>query len=304
MDNEIYIGIDCGESYAKSTTSTFGAGSRPLPGPAPIKSHIVELKGTEYTTGESKSTIEAFKYDSDDERFLVPHLRVFAEDMSARGLTEADIRVGVGAPLMRVGSEWANYQDYLMRYNPLRFKYEGTEYTVNILSVDVFPQAFAAVATETDKYADSVIVDIGSRTIDILPMIGGEPDIANCRSLNSGFLTCFNDITEHTRELLGQDVTLTQFNNYLLKKTSCFDSSYASIFKHDLDYYVESVYDQLVTLGYNLDLSRIVFMGGGATIMKNYGTSKYEYDFECNCDIRANAKGYQALLQLKYGEQK
>lgn len=45
---------------------------------------------------------------------------------------------------------------------------------------------------------------------------------------------------------------------------------------------------------YNLSRTRLLFVGGGAAVIKNYGSPE-RYNATCLMDINANAKGYEAL---------
>ncbi len=49
--------------------------------------------------------------------------------------------------------------------------------------------------------------------------------------------------------------------------------------------------------GYNLDVTPIIFVGGGASVMKKFGTQKGA-NIKYIEDIRANAKGYEQLAKV------
>lgn len=69
---------------------------------------------------------------------------------------------------------------------------------------------------------------------------------------------------------------------------------YMEIVEGCLRNFVEKVYNTLKEHGYNLDIIPIIFVGGGATVMKMYGNSMGANIWHIE-DVRANAKGYECL---------
>ena len=65
----------------------------------------------------------------------------------------------------------------------------------------------------------------------------------------------------------------------------------------DVTAYVDKVYNILLEHGYNLEVTEIVFVGGGANVVKRFGN----YDgnnIQYIEDVKANAKGYEYLGRL------
>ena len=60
---------------------------------------------------------------------------------------------------------------------------------------------------------------------------------------------------------------------------------------------MEKIYHIIKEHGYNLDVTPIVFVGGGAVVMKQSGTQKGR-NIQYIEDIRANAKGYEHLAKV------
>ena len=57
--------------------------------------------------------------------------------------------------------------------------------------VAVFPQCYAAVVDKIPTMAKkTLIVDIGSWTIDIMPVINKSPDESKCVTIPKGLITC------------------------------------------------------------------------------------------------------------------
>ena len=59
--------------------------------------------------------------------------------------------------------------------------------------VSVFPQCYAAVADRLGSFRREVlVVDIGSWTVDIMPISNQKPDIEQCVTLPKGRITSYN----------------------------------------------------------------------------------------------------------------
>lgn len=61
--------------------------------------------------------------------------------------------------------------------------------------------------------------------------------------------------------------------------------------------YAEKVYHTLMEHGYNLDIAEIVFVGGGARVMKSFGSHRGS-NIQYIEDVKANAKGYEYLGRM------
>ena len=76
-------------------------------------------------------------------------------------------------------------------------KYENEPYYIEMDDVAVFPQCYAAVVDKIPTMAKkTLIVDIGSWTIDIMPVINKSPDESKCVTIPKGLITCMRSINE------------------------------------------------------------------------------------------------------------
>jgi len=74
------------------------------------------------------------------------------------------------------------------------------------------------------------------------------------------------------------------------------DEMYLRVIRRELNKYTEYIYNLIKKHGYNLHLEKIIFMGGGASIMQNFGDNEGK-DVICIPDIHANARGYEETLK-------
>lgn len=124
---------------------------------------------------------------TEDESFYLLTLAAVAKELKRRGLWEARVFLAVGLPLTRFGSEKVDFMKYLTAEKDVEFLYENVKYHILIESAAVFPQCYAAVADKLQTFnKKTLIVDIGSWTIDIMPVVDKVQAIVN--AANSSLL--------------------------------------------------------------------------------------------------------------------
>lgn len=75
------------------------------------------------------------------------------------------------------------------------------------------------------------------------------------------------------------------------------DDKYVAILQEELELFAEGVYQRLISAGYNINTTPIVFVGGGATVMKLFG-KRNQKKIKFIEDIHANAKGFEFLGKI------
>ena len=296
--SEIILGVDIGYGNTKSRSVTVASGVKKLASKPPIDTKTVEYYGNYYSVGGAKFSIQKSKVE--DENTLILTMAVIAEEFKKLGITTGSIRLGVGLPLTRMGAEKTGYMDYMLKNRRLNFKYEGRSYSVYLISVDVFPQGYAAVVNRLNTFSNStVVIDIGSWTIDILPLTDGQPDLSRCKSLPLGTITAMNDINESLRQQYGDEADEIILKEVMINGTSNINADYLRTIQDGLKQYTQDIMDNLRSLKFNLTLTQFVFIGGGATIMKHFLEDRPE-NLNIIEDVNINAKGYEDIMRHKY----
>ncbi len=300
MQNEKVIGVDVGYGNTKTANCCFSSGVKKLPGKPPLNSRVIETPTGFYAIGSEKVSVQKSK--TDDESMRVLTMAGIAEELRLEGLTTAAIHLGVGVPLTRMGAEKQAFIDYYNRIRHLSFTYEDISYCVDLLSVDVFPQGYAGVvAFMKDFRRSALVIDIGSWTVDILPLAAYIPDQTRCKSLPLGTITCMNDINEALRQKFGQDADETTIKDVMIHGTSDIPGDYLSVIRTCLMAYVTNLMDQIRALNFNPDLTQFVFIGGGACIIKHFLPEKDKKNCLIFDDVHINAKGYEDLIRRRIG---
>lgn len=294
MDRQIeVIGIDHGWSNMKTVSQIFTTGVKEISTEPAFFDNIVEWDGTYYKVGGKRLEVRDSKVENDN--FYLLTLASVAKELNRRGMRNSTVLLSVGLPLTRFGAEKQDFIKYLARKKDVTFRFEKEKYHIRIARVSVFPQCYAAVADRIKTLPErAVIVDIGSWTIDIMPIRQFYPDESECTTIPQGLIRCMREINEQCVRKIGQEIDDNVIQEIMAGGKGKVPGKYMEIIEGCLRDFVEKVYNTLKEHGYNLDITPIIFVGGGATVMKLYGNSTGA-NIRYIEDVRANAKGYEYL---------
>jgi plasmid segregation protein ParM len=104
-------------------------------------------------------------------------------------------------------------------------------------------------------------------------------------------------INEQCVRQLNGEVDESEIQNIMRYVRSDIDNEYYQIIRTEIEDFVEKVFNSIREYGYNLKTTPIVFVGGGAVVMKNF--AKYDgKNISYILDIKANARGYEQLATI------
>lgn len=290
------IGIDHGWSNMKTISSIFTSGVKEITTEPALFDNVVEFEGKYFKVGGKRLEVKDTKVT--DENYYILTLASIGRELNRRGLRRANLFLSVGLPLTRFGAEKKDFIDYLMKKKEINFKFENIKYSVCIERVSVFPQCYAAVADRLGSFRREVlVVDIGSWTVDIMPISNQKPDIEQCVTIPQGLITCMRAINEQCVRQLGGQVTESDIQEVMMYGRSDIASKYLEIIQEGITEFARSIYFTLKEYGYNLETIPIVFVGGGAVVMKLFGNIQ-QGNIRYIEDVKANAKGYEYLARI------
>lgn len=290
------IGIDHGWSMMKTASQVFVTGVREITSTPALFGDVLEYEGKYYKVGTQRQEVKETKVE--DDSFYLLTLAATAKELKKRHLNEAKVFLAVGLPLTRFGAERNDFIKYLTKNKNVNFKYENESYQIEVSGVAVFPQCYAAVVDKIPSMAKkTLIVDIGSWTLDIMPVINKSPDESKCVTIPRGLITCMRNINEQCVRQFNGEIDETEIQNIMRYGMSDIDEKYLAIAKAELETFVEMVYSSIREYGYNLNTTPIVFVGGGAAVMKNFGDHEAK-NISFNLDVKANARGYEQLATI------
>lgn len=302
-DSPLILGIDHGYGLIKTVHTVFRSGIKKVPTIPPFMHNILNYEGSYYAVGQTRQNHKADKTLSDDYYLLT--LAAIAEELKKIGTNHADqVILATGLPYSFMGSQKDSFKEYLLKNKNIRFNYEGLAYRVNLEDVYVFPQGFPIIAPDLDKYQGNVtVVDIGSRTVDVLTFRSGKVQYDKSFSIDKGgVIDCMGQIREafvskyqiQPDEQVVQDFLAGGEPKGMTEEQGQFVAEIVEI-------YLQEVLSSLDARGI-MDFTTVVYCGGGAGILKRFGEGLYDKDFSrIVSDIHANAKGYEQLCRSVMG---
>lgn len=236
------------------------------------------------------------KVENDDYYLLT--LASVAKELRIRGKSEANVVLAVGLPASRYGDEKQAFIDYLSKNEEVSFVFEQRKYQIKIVKVAVFPQCYAAVVDQIGTFGQKVVVvDVGSWTIDIVPIINKKPDDSGFNTLPEGLIPCMRNINKMCGRKYNEKIDEMDIQQYIISKQTNLSEEFVAIMDEALTDFATRLYNSLREEGYSLKTTQFVFVGGGACVMKNFG-GYVQNNIRYNLDVKANAKGFERLARI------
>lgn len=304
MYHKLIVPVDHGNQNMKTENAVFTSGLIESDC-KPVLGDYLYYKNKYYSLTEQR--IPYMRDKTQDDRFFILTLFAIAIEAEKQGATSENnvlqVSLPIGLPPKHFGMLYQKFQDYFFSRGTQHFTYKSRHYEVHIENVATYPQDYAASMTiypKLKEYNRVVIADLGGFTFDYLLLRNGNPDLAVCDSLEKGIITLRNKIisrinSEYDVLLEGSDI------DCIIKdgKTDYEDEVVRTI-KEMTRTYVEDLLGDLRERGIDLKGVCIVFIGGGALLLRDY-LEKSGKVGRCIFieDVCANAKGYKILYQLQ-----
>ena len=293
--NTIVLGIDHGWANMKTIHEVFTSGVKEISTAPAMYNDTLEYNGKIYKIGGKRLEVKSTKVE--DENYYLLTLAAIAKELSIRKVQKAGVFLAVGLPLTRFGEEKDDFIKYLSQNKGVTFKYEKRNYHITIERISVYPQCYGAVADRLYLFPQKqLVVDIGSWTVDIMPIINRSPDESVCITQPHCIITCMKEINKECVKQLNEEIDEHDILQVILNGAEHLPEKYRVIIENKLREYCQQIYYNIRELGYNMELTPITFVGGGAGVMKRYGEMNRQ-NISYIDDVRANAKGYEYLAR-------
>lgn len=293
MENIEVIGIDHGWSSCKTCNFVFVSGVREITTEPAIFDNVLEFGNKYYKIGGERLKVKDNKVEDDNYYLLT--LAGIAKELKHRGKKAATIILAVGLPLTRFGVEKSDFISYLSREKEVTFLFEQIEYQIVIEKVVVYPQCYGAVVDRLNRFPEKAIaIDLGSWTLDVMPIIKRNPDESMCVTFQEGVITCIQQINKECVRQLNGEIDEIQIEQFLINGGGNIPMKYQKIVVSEVKKYCGEIFNHIRELGYNLDLIPMIFVGGGASIMKQFGGIE-QTNIQFIEDVKANAIGFERL---------
>lgn len=297
------VGVDVGNGYTKTVNSEFVSSIRDFGETKPaITDKTVKYNGRYYTVGgERTKTKTDNKEDSTD---LILALAAIGEELKIRGIRENQVHVilSEGLPVERCIEDNQEFdKKYYLKGEKIEFEYEDTKRTIFMDDVIVNPQAVSGIAEliSAKKIPKRcLVVDIGSWTMDVFMVDNWRAQGATTHSFLNGVINCLNACNDEIRRRTGMEVLESQIQEVMRGDKMALPPKYSKIVEEQIEKYVKGIADILNENKYNTETLYVVFMGGGAELVKRFGSELFPMSTYLT-NIRANAIGYEQIAKVK-----
>ena len=289
----IIIGVDTGNGNTKTAYYHFPSAVITHNGEPTFRNNLLVYNGRYYTIGEGHKEFLAEK--PDDQDYYILTLAAVALELRRRGLTSARVHLSAGLPLTWVAGQKESYKAYLLQNRVVDYTYRDVAYHVEFVGADVFPQGFSAVAgTLRDFRGVNMLCDIGNGTMNVMYINNGNPVSDRCYTERYGVYQCMlatREALTRRYQVVVEDFVIEQV--FRFNKADISDN-YLTTIRESATQYVEGIMRRLREYGYDPGQMRLYVMGGGACLVKNFGSLDAER-VTFNDDLCATAKGYETL---------
>lgn len=288
------IGFDDGYQLGKTANFVFDNGVHMIGNTPPtLKENSLLYDGGYYKVGEGRAAITEDKVSDENGRVLT--MAAIAKELKRADRKRASVILAVGLPFSNFGRDRQKLVDYYGKKPKLKFVFEEIKYDIDIERVIVCPQCYSAIASRLGNMKDDyLIVDIGSKTTDIVYVQNGLPIESRSITIEKAMVKWMKEIQRDLKVQTGKDIPEHEVMKIVLKQGSNLPAAYTELIRGMLREKVHFLELELAERGYNLDYTNIIYVGGGALVARDYA-GKNRSHVAYDCDLCANAKGYEFL---------
>lgn len=287
------IGLDHGNHLIKTANHIMPNGVKRLGTKPTFMVNTLNYGRAYYKVGEERTSVKDSKMADDD--YYILTLAMLAKEAKTRDIQQGShIVLAVGMPLKQFSQDRDAFIRYLKRDSqPVSFKFEGTDYKFYIDKVVAFPQCYAAVVSRLPSMKECLIVDIGSWTIDIMEVQNGVPVESHCETFSESLISVIQDIRSESSELLKKEIFESRIIAYIQGDTENIPKQHQKLMDTALERFAARVEGLLKENGHDTQFTDMIYVGGGAAVMKKYGRTGSNVTYVV--DVKANAIGYEYI---------
>jgi plasmid segregation protein ParM len=140
---------------------------------------------------------------------------------------------------------------------------------------------------------DYLVVDVGSKTTDVVYLKKGLPVESRSITIEKAMVKWMRQIQGSLQVQYGKNVPESEILKVILRQTSFLPRAQANHIRDMMREQIRGLELELEEREYDLDYTNVIYVGGGAVAVKNF--SEHRVNIAYDCDIHANAKGYEFL---------
>lgn len=260
----------------------------------PLTNHgLLEYKGQKYIVGQGRLGKQATK--TENENYFLLTLAGIAKELQYQGKTPTEhVELYAGVPLTLFGAERKEFRDYLWHKERISFIFEGVHYSLFIDKVKIYAQCYAAIANRMGDMGRLRCVDLGSWTLDVLSVRDRIPMDKDAYTYELGLITAIERIKKDALPKLKCEIPEDDIIDVIRGKQSNVNTDFLPFIEKGLQQYADEVEAKLREIKVDLLHENIVYVGGGACVMKCFGMTQGR-NIQYVTDVKANAIGYRYL---------
>lgn len=193
------------------------------------------------------------------------------------------------------------YQAYFRTGHPIQVFYNGRTWTIDIRSVRVYAQCFAALMSKPElliRHERIFAIDIGGLTSDYMEFVNGRVSPEHTDSTENGVIPFYRMVQSHCRRRFDNLLDEEDIDAILLRSSSAYRPEVVEAVRKDSAAYADKFLLLFREMGLDLAKMFVVFMGGGAVLLWD---SLKKSPLIGNCtlisDVKANAVGYDMIYR-------
>ena len=311
----IKIGVDVGNYDTKTQNCQVASGYKKYDMRPEIAIAVLEYDGSYYVPDIN----ERMPYVADktqNDQCLILTLFGMAEEIlfTAKQSSPADlqaavseftsVKLGLGLPPGHFNALSKKTLSYFKEKlsGTVEFIYKKVHFSFTVDEIKVFPQDFVAVYKnihcKTAKKKRYNIVGVGGGTVDVVPVINGQPDANNCFSLEKGTRVMYRQICADIQRQFGKMLDEGLVEDVLRDEETDLPDGFIQIIKEDAKKHYTDIINGCIQQGVKISLYPTVFFGGGALLLEQFIAEDDSLtSYEILDDVRANAKAYAICLK-------
>lgn len=137
-------------------------------------------------------------------------------------------------------------------------------------------------------------VDLGSWTMDVLSVKDKIPMDKDAYTYEVGLITAIERVKKDGLPKVHCEIPEEDITDYIKGNIAGVNAEFIPIIEKGLQEYADIVEAKLREIKVDLKHENIVYVGGGASVMKKYGRTKGR-NIQYVTDVKANAIGYRYL---------
>lgn len=252
---------------------------------------LLEYRGRKYIIGQGRLGKQATKTENDN-YFLLTLAGIAKELNYHKREKTTHVELYAGVPLTMFGAERKAFREYLWHKEQLSFIFEGVHYCFYLDKVKIYAQCYAAIANRIGDMNRLRCVDLGSWTMDVLSVKDKVPIDKDAYTYEVGLITAFERIKKDGLPKVHCEIPEEDITDYI--KGISVNDEFIPIIEKGLQEYADNVEAKLREIKVDLKHENIIYVGGGASVMKKFGRTKGR-NIQYVTDVKANAIGYRYL---------